>query len=79
MTLAAMAVAGAAHAQKITPKEALAHMEASGSRTDIYTCREDAWTKAGSPEKTQAFDFMVKKPRLMKLKVQAEPHKGASL
>lgn len=76
---AAVTLAGGAHAQKITPKEALANMEATWAKTDSYTCREDAWTKAGSTEKTQAFDFSFKKPHLIKLKVQADPHKGADV
>jgi outer membrane lipoprotein-sorting protein len=75
----ALTLAGVAHAQKVTPKEVLANMEATWAKTDSYTCREDAWTKAGSVEKTQAFDFSFKKPRLIRLKVQADPHKGADV
>lgn len=77
--LAATVLGGASFAQKITAKEALANMEATWSRTDSYTCREDAWSKHGTEEKLQAFDFSFKKPRLFKLKVQAEPHKGADV
>lgn len=77
--VSAIVLGGSAFAQKITAKEVIANMEATWAHTDSYTCREDAWTKHGTEEKTQAFDFSFKKPRLIKLKVQAEPHKGADV
>ncbi|HEY3414791.1 MAG TPA: hypothetical protein VGM51_17265 [Armatimonadota bacterium] len=77
--IAAVTLVGGAQAQKIAPKEALANLEATWAKTDSYTCSEDAWTKAGSTEKTQGFDFSFKKPHLIRLKVRTDPHKGADV
>lgn len=70
---------GAMAAEDAAARNVLAKMEAAWNKTDSYTCRMHVWSKRGKAEKVQDFDFMFKKPRMVRLKVRGTPHKGAAV
>jgi hypothetical protein len=80
MTLALLSAASAnAAAPKLSPKQVVSNMQAAWRALPAYVCRMDAWSRKGSQEKTQAFNFSFQKPHLIRLKVLINPHKGADV
>jgi hypothetical protein len=79
MLFAGWLATSAAPAAVPNARDVLAGMEAAWNKTDSFSCRMHVWTRRGSAEKVQVFDFLFKKPHLIRLKVQAEPHKGADV
>lgn len=84
MRLAATAVllacaAGAAMAQKVPTADVLSGMESTWNKTDSFSCNMNVYSRRGSKELNQSFRFQFKKPHLIRLKVLAEPNKGADV